>query len=398
MQPTVLVLNSGSSSLKYSLVQPDSGVSLAKGMVERIGDRHSSALLEFGGLKARREEPVPDYESALRLTFDLFAEVGGHLETLGLMAVGHRVVHGGPDLFRPTVVDDALIAQLDELSPLAPLHNPPAVLGIEVARKILPDLPHVAVFDTAFFHDLPAAAATYAIDRDIAAQWHIRRYGFHGTSHRYVSTQAAAFLGVPLESLNQIVLHLGNGASASAIACGRPVDTSMGLTPMEGLVMGTRSGDVDPGVIMYLWRSAGMSVDDIESMLNRRSGVRGLGGEIDFRVLHKRIESGDEAAQLAYDVYIHRLRKYIGAYLAVLGTTDVITFTAGVGENDAAVRRDALTGLAPLGIRLDEQLNDGPGGGARRISADASPTTVLVIPTNEELAIARACQEAVLGG
>ncbi len=395
MQPTVLVLNSGSSSLKYSLVQPDSGVSVAKGMVERIGDRHSSALLEFGGLKARRDEPIPDYESALRLTFDLFAEVGGHLETLGLMAVGHRVVHGGPDLFRPTVVDDALIAQLDELSPLAPLHNPPAVLGIRVARKILPDLPHVVVFDTAFFHDLPAAAATYAIDRDIAAQWHIRRYGFHGTSHQYVSTQAAALLGVPLESLNQIVLHLGNGASASAVAGGRAVDTSMGLTPMEGLVMGTRAGDVDPGVIMYLWRSAGMSVDDIESMLNRRSGVRGLSGETDFRVLHKRIESGDEAAQLAYEVYIHRLRKYIGAYLAVLGATDVITFTAGVGENDAAVRRDSLSGLAPLGIRLDERLNDGPGRGPRRISADASPITVLVIPTNEELAIARACHEAV---
>jgi acetate kinase len=264
-----------------------------------------------------------------------------------------------------------------------------------VARKILPDLPHVVVFDTAFFHDLPAAAATYAIDRDIAAQWHIRRYGFHGTSHQYVSTQAAAFLGVPLESLNQIVLHLGNGASASAVAGGRPVDTSMGLTPMEGLVMGTRAGDVDPGVVMYLWRSAGMSVDDIESMLNRRSGVRGLSGEIDFRVLHKRIASGDEAAQLAYEVYLHRLRKYIGAYLAVLGATDVITFTAGVGENDAAVRRDALTGLAPLGVELDQDLNASPARGPRRISADQSPITVLVIPTNEELAIARACQEAV---
>jgi acetate kinase len=293
------------------------------------------------------------------------------------------------------LVDDALIDKLEELSALAPLHNPPALLGIQVARKALPDLPHVAVFDTAFFHDLPPAAATYAIDRDLAEQWRIRRYGFHGTSHEYVSQQAAAFLGVPLASLSQIVLHLGNGASASAILGGRAVDTSMGLTPMEGLVMGTRSGDIDPGVIMYLWRTAGMRVDDIETMLNKNSGVRGLGGEIDFRVLHQRIESGDTAAQLAYDVYIHRLRKYIGAYIALLGTADVITFTAGVGENDAAVRRDALSGMATLGIELDEHLNASPARAARRISAESSPTTVLVIPTNEELAIARACRDVI---
>jgi acetate kinase len=312
-----------------------------------------------------------------------------------LVAVGHRVVHGGRDLHRPTLVDDAMLRTLETLSALAPLHNPPALLGIEVARKVLPDLPHVAVFDTAYFHDLPPAAATYAIDRDIAEQWHIRRYGFHGTSHQYVSEQAAEFLGAPLASLNQIVLHLGNGASASAIVGGRPQDTSMGLTPMEGLVMGTRSGDVDPGVLVYLMRTAAMSADEVETMLIRRSGVLGLGGEIDFRQLHRRIGSGDQDAQLAYDVYIHRLRKYIGAYLALLGTTDVVTFTAGVGENDAAVRRDALSGLAPLGIELDEHLNDSPARSPRRISVETSPTTVLVIPTNEELAIARACVGAV---
>ena len=268
-----------------------------------------------------------------------------------------------------------------------------------MARRALPDLPHIAVFDTAFFHDLPPAAATYAIDRDIAEQWHVRRYGFHGTSHHYVSEQAAAFLGVGTDTLSQIVLHLGNGASASAIVGGRPVETSMGLTPMEGLVMGTRSGDVDPGLIFYLWRTAGMSVEDIETMLNRRSGVRGLGGEVDFRVLHERIDSGDgedsAAARLAYDAYVHRLRKYIGAYLAILGTVDVITFTAGVGENDAAVRRDALTGLTAFGIELDEHLNDSPSRAARRISPDGAPTTVLVIPTNEELAIARACAQVM---
>lgn len=375
MTQTVLVLNSGSSSLKYQLVQPDTGTSSAHGIVERIG--------EDGG--------VADHEAALRLAFGRLTDGGQNLEDLGLVAVGHRVVHGGQRLYRPTVVDDSVLDQLRELAPLAPLHNPPAVLGIEVARRVLPDLPHVAVFDTAFFHDLPAAASTYAIDRDLAARWQIRRYGFHGTSHQYVSQQAAEFLGVPLESLNQIVLHLGNGASASAIAGGRPVDTTMGLTPMEGLVMGTRSGDIDPGVISYLWRTAGMGVEDIETMLNRQSGMYGLAGEIDFRIVHRRIESGDEDARLAYEVYIHRLRKYIGAYLAILGHTDVVAFTAGVGENDARVRRDALTGLAPLGIELDEHLNDSPARGARLISADKSPTTVLVIPTNEELGIARAC-------
>jgi acetate kinase len=370
---TVLVLNCGSSSVKYKLVEPSSGIELADGIVEQ----------------------VTDYDLALQTVFDQLAGAGIDLDASGLVAVGHRVVHGGAAFHRPTIIDDDVLAQLAEQSPLAPLHNPPAILGIEVARRALPDVPHVAVFDTAFFHDLPAAAATYAIDREVAQQWHIRRYGFHGTSHEYVSEQAAEFLNAPLESLNQIVLHLGNGASASVIVGGRPIDTSMGLTPMEGLVMGTRSGDVDPGVIGYLHRTAGMSVDDIESMLNRRSGVFGLGGEVDFRQLHRRIESGDAEARLAYDVYIHRLRKYIGGYMALLGNTDVITFTAGVGENDAAVRRDALSGLATLGIELDEHLNDSAVRGPRRISVDKSPTTVLVIPTNEELAIARACVKAI---
>jgi len=379
MADTVLVLNSGSSSLKYSLVQPDTGASLVDGIVERIG--------EEGG--------VADHEAALRAAFDVLAPGGQKLADLGLVAVGHRVVHGGPDLYRPTVVDDELLEQLRDLAPLAPLHNPPAVLGIEVARKVLPDLPHVAVFDTAFFHHLPAAAATYAIDRDVAARWKIRRYGFHGTSHRFVSEQVAEFLGSRPESLNQIVLHLGNGASASAIAGGRPVDTSMGLTPLEGLVMGSRSGDIDAGIIGYLWRTGGMGVDEIETMLNRHSGMLGLSGEGDFRALHASIAAGDEAAQLAYDVYIHRLRKYIGAYLAVLGRTDVITFTAGVGENDAQVRRDSLSGLESLGNELDNALNGSADRGARRISAKTSRITVLVMPTDEELAIARAAAAAV---
>ncbi|MGE2832989.1 acetate kinase [Mycobacterium sp. SMC-4] len=398
MTKCVLVLNSGSSSVKFQLLEPDSGRSLADGIVERIGEDASAAALTAGTVNVQRADRVADHNAALQTMTGLFDQAGVRLADQDLMAVGHRVVHGGPDLYRPTLVDDALLDRLRELAPLAPLHNPPAILGIEVARKALPEVPHVAVFDTAFFHDLPDAAATYAIDRDIAERYGVRRYGFHGTSHQYVSRQAAAFLDRPLAELRQIVLHLGNGASASAIVGGRPVDTSMGLTPMEGLVMGTRSGDIDPGVITYLNRTADLSLEDIETMLNRRSGVRGLGGEVDFRVLHQRIEAGDSAARLAYDVYIHRLRKYIGAYLAVLGGADVITFTAGVGENDAEVRRDALSGLGVFGIEVDEHLNSSPATGARRISADGAPTAVLVIPTDEELAIARACAEVLGGG
>jgi acetate kinase len=367
---TVLVLNSGSSTLKYAVIDPASGDSVTAGNIECIG-----------------EGPVPDHHAALRIVFD-------ELEAPDdLVAVGHRIVHGGKAFCQPTLITDAVVDKLAELSPLAPLHNPSGVLGIRVARTLLPALPHVAVFDTAFFHDLPAAAATYAIDREVSERWEVRRYGFHGTSHQYVSEQVAAFLERPLASLNQIVLHLGNGASAAAIVGGRPVDTSMGLTPMEGLVMGTRAGDIDPGVVFYLWRTAGMGVDDIDSMLNRNSGMVGLCGEIDFRRVHELIESGDAAARLAYDVYIHRLRRYIGAFLAVLGRTDVITFTAGVGENDAAVRRDALSGIG--GIAVDERLNTSPAAVPRRISADRSPTTVLVIPTNEALAIARACMTVI---
>jgi acetate kinase len=378
----VLVINSGSSSLKYQLLDPDSEVARAGGGVQQIGEPSSR---------------VADHEEALRLAFEQLAEAGVDLQSCGLLAVGHRVVHGGKAFYRPTLLDDARVAELEKLSELAPLHNPPAVQGIKVARKLLPNVAHIAVFDTAFFHNLPAAAATYAMNRELAERWQIRRYGFHGTSHRYVSERAAAFLGRPLDGLNQIVLHLGNGASASAIAGGRPVDTSMGLTPLEGLVMGTRSGDIDPGVISYLWRSAKMGVDEIESMLNNRSGVWGLAGERDFRKLGAMIESGDGSAQLAYDVFIHRLRKYIGAYLAVLGHTDVISFTAGIGENDAAVRGDALTGMEELGIVLDERRNLGAGDGARRVSADDSPIAVLVVPTNEELAIARDCVSLLSG-
>ncbi|MBJ7350503.1 MAG: acetate kinase [Rhodococcus sp.] len=391
---SILVVNSGSSSVKFQLVDPDSGESLASGLVERIGESDGRVELDYRGESVERTQHIEDHGDGLALAFEMLSDAGIELGS-DVTAVGHRVVHGGTVFYRPTIIDDAVVQQISDLSSLAPLHNPPNVLGIEVARKQLPNVPHVAVFDTAFFHSLPDAAATYAIDAAVAAEHDIRRYGFHGTSHRYVSEQVAQFLERDLGDLKQIVLHLGNGASASAVDGGRAVDTSMGLTPLEGLVMGTRSGDIDPGVIMHLRRSAGMSVDDIDTLLNRRSGLIGLSGVNDFRELQQRIDDGDASARLAYDVYIHRLRKYIGAYMIGLGRLDVITFTAGVGENAAAVRADALANLEHFGIRIDSERNAVRSKQARVISAESSAVTVLVVPTNEELAIARATDDLV---
>lgn len=427
---TVLVLNSGSSSLKYQLVDPGSGEALAGGVVERIGEESGRVVHETNGEESVREQPVADHGAALRLVLALFREVGPALREAGIVAVGHRVVHGGTSFSTPVVVDDDVVAAVRALTPLAPLHNPANVTGIEVARELL-DVPHVAVFDTAFFADLPPAAATYAIDARTAAEHGVRRYGFHGTSHQFVSAAVAAHPAVAAklaaegrgpETLRQVVLHLGNGASASAVLGGRAVETSMGLTPLEGLVMGTRSGDVDPGVVFHLLRSGKLNVDDVDTLLNKQSGLLGLSGVNDMRELTRLVESGDDRARLALDVYLHRLRKYVGAYAAVLGGIDVLTFTAGVGENAAVVRAGVVKGLGFLGLGVDPELNaarsreartisaapsgdgayeDGPSGaGASRSgaaapgaalpasSAAASPL-VMVVPTNEELAIAR---------
>ncbi|MFY2786802.1 acetate kinase [Rhodococcus sp. MALMAid1271] len=394
---SILVVNSGSSSVKFQLVEPGSGESIAGGLVERIGESDGRVELDYRGESLERTQHIDDHGAGLALAFEMLADAGVDLGS-SVTAVGHRVVHGGTVFYRPTIIDDGVVQQISDLSSLAPLHNPPNVLGIEVARAQLPNVPHVAVFDTAFFHSLPAAAATYAIDATVAAEHDIRRYGFHGTSHHYVSGQVATFLDRDPEELNQIVLHLGNGASASAVAGGRAVDTSMGLTPLEGLVMGTRSGDIDPGVIMHLRRSAGMNIDEIDDVLNRRSGLIGLSGVNDFRQLQQLIDDGDASARLAYDVYIHRLRKYIGAYMLGLGRLDVITFTAGVGENAAAVRADALAGLGGFGIEIDPERNGVRSKQPRVISTDSSVVTVLVVPTNEELAIARSTDDLVRGG
>ncbi|MFJ4658527.1 acetate kinase [Nocardia sp. NPDC088792] len=395
----VLVINSGSSSIKYQLLDPESGAVAASGIVQRIGepvaDGAPTVEHKSDGKTFEHDGEIADHAAGLRVVFDLFRASGHDLAHEQLAAVGHRVVHGGEVFYEPTLIDDRVVRAISDLSALAPLHNPANVVGIESARALLPEVPQVAVFDTAFFHRLPAAAKTYAIDAKIAAAHGVRKYGFHGTSHDYVSGQVAKFLGRDRSELNQIVLHLGNGASASAIRGGQAVDTTMGLTPLEGLVMGTRSGDLDPGIIFHLIRTAEMNVDDVDDLLNRQSGLKGLSGVNDFRELDTLRETGDAAAQLAFDVYIHRLRRYIGAYLIELGHVDAITFTAGVGENDAAVRAAALAGLENFGIQVDAARNTGKDRSARYISPAGAPVAALVVPTNEELAIARAAADLV---
>ncbi len=395
---SVLVVNSGSSSIKYQLVDPVGGEAIAWGIVERIGEEVGSLKHVTQTSTTERELPVPDHGEGLRRVLSLFEAVGPDLSRANVIAVGHRVVQGGPVFDGPVLVDALVEHQIEQLSPLAPLHNPANLIGIRVGRALLPDVPHVAVFDTAFFHHLPAAAASYAIDRDVAEKHSVRRYGAHGTSHQYVSHEVAAFLGRDVEQTSTIVLHLGNGASASAVKNGHAVDTSMGLTPLEGLVMGTRSGDIDPAVTFHLMRNAGMDVDEVDDLLNRRSGLKGMTGQNDLREVHRLVEEGDAGAKVAIDVYAHRIKKYIGGYTAVLGGVDVIAFTAGVGENDDIVRARACEGLERLGIEIDLERNAGRKKEPTIISTDSSPTTVVVFPTNEELAIARLAVDVVKGG
>jgi len=387
----VLVVNAGSSSLKYSLVDAESGDAPATGLIERIGE--STGKLRHSGPDGDTEEErkVSDHEDALRWAMHAFETHGPSLDDAGLAAVGHRVVHGGDRFSEPALIDDSLVQAVEALVPLAPLHNPANLEGIEVARRLFPDLPQVAVFDTAFHHTLPRHAYTYAVPREWAEEHHIRRYGFHGTSIAFVVRAAADLLGRPLAECRFIVLHLGNGASATAVDGGRSVETSMGLTPLEGLVMGTRSGDIDPAVPGHLNRHLGWSVEDIDRMLNKESGLKGLLGANDFRELLRSRADGDERAQLAFDVYCHRLRKYVGAYYAVLGRVDAIVFTGGVGEHSADVRAAALDGLSRLGIDVDPAMNAASESGARRVGT--GEVQVLVVPTDEEWEIARQALE-----
>lgn len=376
----VLVLNSGSSSLKHRLLDldgpgaEDRAEVLAEGVVERIGE-------DGGG--------APDHEAALRGVFaDLDADQPGGGPALG--AIGHRVVHGGEAFVGPTLVDQGVIAGIRQVGALAPLHNPANLRGIEVAFELQPDVPQVAVFDTAFHRTLPPAAFRYAVPDDLYREHGVRRYGFHGTSHAFVARRAAAALGRAPEDCDLVTLHLGNGSSAAAIRRGRSVDTSMGLSPREGLVMGTRSGDLDPAVVFHLVREAGMSPDDVETLLNRGSGLRGMTGENDLRRVEERAGAGDETAQLALDVLVHRVRKYVGAYLAVLGGADALVFTGGIGQHSALVRERVCAGLDRLGIAVDAERNAAAGGReVADVATDDALTRVLVVPTDEELEIAR---------
>jgi len=384
----ILVLNCGSSSVKYQVIDIDSEAVLASGLVEKIGLPEGSIIHRTGDQEYRVDEPIPDHTAALNLVIRAFAEYGPPLDDV--VAVAHRTVHGGWLFNQTVVITPEVIRGMEDVSELAPLHNPAGLAGIRAAQQALPNVPHVAIFDTAFFASMPPEAYTYAIDRQVAEKYHLRKYGFHGTSHRYVSGKVAQFLGRDITSFNQIVCHLGNGASISAIQGGQPIDTSMGMTPLAGLVMGTRSGDVDPAVFAHLYNVAGMDTCATDNLLNKRSGLAGLAdGTSDFRDLHAKIDAGDPQAQLAFDVYIHRLVFYLGAYMALLGHTDTITFTAGVGENDPTVRAAAIGRLTGCGVKIDPISNLIRSRDARVISAADSTALVLVVPTNEELAMAR---------
>lgn len=396
----VLIVNSGSSSFKYQLLDVEAARSLASGLVERIGEPQGLAAhtvtVDDQEETFVEELAIPDHAAGFTAMLDAFVAHGPSLERNEPLAVGHRVVHGGARYFAPTPITPEVEQGIDDLSVLAPLHNPGALQGVRAAKEAFPALPHVAVFDTAFHQTLPPEAYTYAIDKELAAAHRVRRYGFHGTSHKYVSEAAAAFLDRPVEELRQIVFHLGNGASVTAIDGGCSVETSMGMTPLEGLVMGTRSGDIDPAVLLQLARRAGLSVADLDALLNKRSGLLGLAGASDMRDVQRRAAEGDADAELALGVYIHRLRAYAGAYLAQLGGVDVISFTAGVGENNALVRRETLATLGFAGIEIDPERNESGARGTRIISTDSSRATVLVVPTNEELEIGRQTLQVAL--
>ncbi len=386
----VLVVNAGSSSLKYQLIDPASDLTLARGLVERLGSPDAD-LRHWPGSGDELVIDCPDTDpaQALGLMLDAFAHHGPPLEDL--RAIGHRVVHGGPLFTHATLIDNDVVDAIRDLIPLAPLHNPVNLDGIETMRELRPDLPQVAVFDTSFHADLPAAAKTYPLPVEVAERWKIRRYGFHGTSVAYVAATAATVLGRDAADVAMIVCHLGNGASVTAVDGGRSVDTSMGFSPLEGLMMGSRVGDLDASVPLYLQRAAGLSVHEVDHMLNRESGMLGMTGATDMRAVESSAAAGDANAALALNIYAHRLRKYIGAYYAVLPRTDALVFTGGIGENAAELRADVCSTLPHLGIRLDPDANAAAvrRHEPRRIDDGSAPVAVLVVPTNEELQIAR---------
>jgi acetate kinase len=390
----VLVLNSGSSSIKFRLYDMEQEILLASGKVERIGEPDSIGVYQRYKASGDVEEqkvfsPVADHAAGLKQIFALLENSGSLDSMKSLYAIGHRVVHGGETFQAPTLIDEDVIHAIHEMIPLAPLHNPANLTGIKAMQRLYPQVPQVAVFDTAFFRTLPPCAYRYALPDDLYRHHHVRRYGFHGTSHQYLARQTAEYLQQPLEKLRLITLHLGNGASAAAIRDGICIDTSMGMTPLEGLIMGTRCGDLDPSVHFYLARTLGMDLNQIETLLNHDSGMKGLCGASDMREVHRLANEGDEHASLAIDMYCYRISKYIGAYSVSLGGLDALIFTAGIGENDPYIRQSICNRLSILGIRLDQKRNQTSSGGIFEISRSNSNVKVLVVPTNEEFEIAR---------
>lgn len=370
----VLVLNSGSSSIKYRLFRMESMAVLCTGVVDRIGEPGAS--------------PVRDHREGFLRVMSVLSDSGAIREAADLYGIGHRVVHGGDRFREPARVDAGVLEAIRERIPFAPLHNPGNLQGIEVALAMCPGVPQVAVFDTSFHQTMPPHAFHYALPHDLCIAHRVRRYGFHGTSHAHVARRAADLLGKPPGSLNLITLHLGNGASAAAIREGKSVDTSMGMTPLEGLIMGTRCGDLDPAVPFFLGNATGKRPDELLALLNEESGLKGICGANDLREVHRKAAAGDPSASLAIDMFCYRVKKYIGAYSAVLGRVDALVFTGGIGENDAEVRRLACEGLSLLGIALDEARNGSPSSVPREIQREGMPVKVLVVPTDEELEIA----------
>ena len=387
----ILVINCGSSSLKYQLINSETEGVLAKGLCERIGIDGMLTYQPEGGEKEKSEIAMPTHTEAINAVLAaLTNEKTGVIKSLSEVgAVGHRVVHGGEKFTSSCLINDESMKAIEECNDLAPLHNPANLIGIRACQELMPGVPMVAVFDTAFHQTMPEVAYTYGIPYEYYEKYKVRRYGFHGTSHSYVSKRTAEIVGKPYDQMKIIVCHLGNGASISAVNCGKSVDTSMGLTPLEGLVMGTRSGDLDPAIIDFVGKKEGLSLDEMNEVLNKKSGMLGISGvSSDGRDLDAAAEAGNKRAQLALDVFDYRVIKYIGAYAAAMNGVDAIAFTAGIGENNIKMRKDVCSSLTYLGVKLDEEKNN-VRGEERIISADDSKVQVLLVPTNEELAIAR---------
>ena len=387
----VLVINCGSSSLKYQLIDSESEAVMAKGLCERIGIDGRLVYQKTGLDKEITEAAMPTHKQAIQMVLDALVnpKTGAIASLSEIDAVGHRVVHGGEKFAASTLLTPEVLKTIEECNDLAPLHNPANLIGIRACQELMPGVPMVAVFDTAFHQTMPDVAYTYGIPYEYYEKYKVRRYGFHGTSHSYVSKRTAEIVGKPYDQMKIIVCHLGNGASISAVNCGKSVDTSMGLTPLEGLVMGTRSGDLDPAIIDFVGKKEGLSLDEMNEVLNKKSGMLGISGvSSDGRDLEAAAETGNKRAQLALDVFDYRVIKYIGAYAAAMNGVDAIAFTAGIGENNIKMRKDVCSSLTYLGVKLDEEKNN-VRGEERIISADDSKVQVLLVPTNEELAIAR---------